>query len=97
VNGTERKVFEAAIQHYGVEAQQKLVLEEMSELQKEICKMWRGRDNIDHIAEEVADVEITLDQLKLMLNIEYKVFDFRQQKVQRQVQRLVDDGCEAAI
>jgi hypothetical protein len=97
VNQKEKIVFESAIQHYGVEAQQKMVLEEMSELQKEICKLWRGRDAITHIAEETADMEIMLEQLKLMLNIEGKVNDFRQQKVERLVQRLIDDGCEVAL
>jgi hypothetical protein len=32
-----------------------------------------------------------------MLNIEGKVNDFRQQKVERLVQRLIDDGCEVAL
>ena len=66
----------------------KMVLEEMSELQKEICKLWRGKDNRDAIAEEVADVEIMLDQLKLMLDIPYEVEQHRQNKLQRLRERL---------
>ena len=60
----------------------------MSELQKEICKLWRGKDNRDAIAEEVADVEIMLDQLKLMLDIPYQVEQHRQNKLQRLQERL---------
>lgn len=44
----------------------KMLLEEMAELQKEICKAWRGKDNEVEIAEEVADVEIMLEQIKLI-------------------------------
>lgn len=51
-----------AIIAWGEDSQMKMLLEEMSELQKEICKSWRGADNVDHIAEEIADVEIMLDQ-----------------------------------
>lgn len=61
----------------------KMVLEEMSELQKEICKRWRGKDNRDAIIEEVADLEIMLDQLKLMLDIQYHVQQARQDKLLR--------------
>ena len=43
-----------------------MAFEEMSELQKEMCKRFRGEKNDDHIAEEIADVEIMLDQLNLM-------------------------------
>lgn len=65
-----------------------MVLEEMSELQKEICKRWRGKDNIKAIAEEVADVEIVLGQLKLMLDIEDLVADYWDEKMARLKERL---------
>ena len=84
----ELSVFQRAIATWGDDAQMKMVLEEMSELQKEICKMWRGKDNRGAIAEEVADVEIMLDQLKLMLDIPYEVEQHRQNKLQRLRERL---------
>ena len=84
----EMSLLQRAIAKYGKDAQMKMVLEEMSELQKEICKMWRGKDNRDAIAEEVADVEIMLDQLKLMLDIPYQVEQHRQNKLQRLQERL---------
>ena len=65
-----------------------MVLEEGSELQKEICKLWRGRDNIQAIAEEVADVGIMLDQLKLILDITEDVQQFREKKITRLKERL---------
>ena len=49
---------------WGKNAQILMVLEEMSELQKEILKnINRGKDNIKEIAEETADVFIMLEQL----------------------------------
>ena len=84
----EMSLLHRAIAKYGKDAQMKMVLEEMSELQKEICKLWRGKDNRDAIAEEVADVEIMLDQLKLMLDIPYQVEQHRQKKLQRLQERL---------
>lgn len=38
----EWNTLELAVKKYGPEAQLKMMLEEMSELQKEICKLWRG-------------------------------------------------------
>ena len=65
-----------------------MVFEEVAELQKEICKLWRGRDNIQAIAEEVADVGIMLDQLKLILDITEDVQQFREKKITRLKERL---------
>lgn len=64
----------------------------MAELQKEICKRWRGNDNLEQIAEETADVEIMLTQLKMMLGIEQKTEEYRQKKVIRLLERMRVDG-----
>lgn len=82
------EILMAAIEKWGEDAQTKMVLEEMSELQKEICKRWRGKDNLDAIADEVADVEIMLRQLKLMLGISNEVEQHRQAKMLRLKERL---------
>lgn len=84
----EVDILQWAISKWGEDAQMKMVLEEMSELQKEICKRWRGKDNLDAIIEEVADVEIMLDQLKLMLDIPYHVEQRRVEKLARLQKRL---------
>ena len=96
MKASDKPLLVAAIKTYGKEAQTKMVLEEMSELQKEICKAWRGRDNIGNIAEEIADVEIMLDQLKLMLDIEEEVGQYRQEKLRRLEQRLWREQHEPA-
>ena len=77
-----------AIRVFGEDSQKKMLLEEISELQKEICKSWRGADNVDHIAEEIADVEIMLEQLKIMTDCSSRVDTIREQKLRRLEQKL---------
>jgi len=65
MNDSEKiKVYDAAYKLWGVHAQMFMLLEEMSELQKEVCKQVRGKENTDNIIEEIADVEIMLEQLQ---------------------------------
>lgn len=93
---TENRILMAAIKTYGNDVQKKMALEEMSELQKEICKNWRGKDNYDEIAEEIADVEIMLDQLKMIYGIsERQVLKFRNDKVIRLKERLQNVGVNS--
>ena len=88
MTGMERAVFEGAIRTWGVTAQVTMVFEEMSELQKELCKQLRGGCVVDHIAEEIADVEIMLDQMKILYNIQDDVSEQRKKKVERLLRRL---------
>ena len=76
------------VDKYGEEAQTRMAIEEMSELTKEICKHFRGNDNLEHIAEEIADVEIMLDQLKMMFGLEEKTKAYRKYKIKRMVENL---------
>ena len=46
-----------------------IACEELSELQKEICKHLRGKGNREHIIEEMADVQLMLDEMKVFFNI----------------------------
>ena len=57
--------------------------EEALELTKELSKNLRGQDNAAHIAEEIADVEIMLEELKLMFCIRDEVTQQRTVKLQR--------------
>ena len=58
-------VLKRALHTWGEQAQMMMVVEEMSELMKEILKnVNRGKDNLAEIIEETADVEIMLEQLK---------------------------------
>ncbi len=82
------KVVHRAIETYGVDKQLKMVLEEMAELQKEICKNWRGKENVAAIAEECADLEIMLEQLKIIFGIEGSVEQQKAYKINRLKLRL---------
>lgn len=81
-------IYERALAHYGAETQTLMVFEEMSELQKELCKRARGVDNIDAIAEEIADVEIMLEQMKLLHNCTEQVRKHRIKKLVRLAHRM---------
>ena len=59
-------VLRKAIDAYGKESQIKMMIEGMSELTKELCKCFRGEADTDHILEEMADVQIMLDQMKMI-------------------------------
>jgi len=63
------KIYQEAIEVNGAEVQLIVALEELSEAQKEICKILRGQGSRDHLAEEVADATIVLEQVRLLLNI----------------------------
>ena len=88
MTGTERAVFHKALDTWGAEAQFLCLLEEMAELQDALCKHKRGRRSAEDIAEEIADVEIMLDQMKLHFHIEEAVKAQRVRKVARVEERL---------
>lgn len=84
----ERAVFAWALEKYGKKSQIGMVMEEMAELQKELCKNLRGVKNKNEIAEEIADVSIMLDQMALLFKEEKDVGRWRRYKVDRLVERL---------
>ena len=64
----EKGVFDAAIWRHGALSQTDMMIEEMSELTKAILKNRRraSAETVDAILEEMADVEIMLDQMKMI-------------------------------
>ena len=58
----ETAICQLAVNVYGKTSQCTVCMEEMAELTKELSKNLRGQDNAAHIAEEIADVEIMLEQ-----------------------------------
>jgi NTP pyrophosphatase (non-canonical NTP hydrolase) len=87
-----REVYQTAISLYGKEAQRQMVIEEMSELTKEICKISRGKLDLEALADEIADVTIMLEQLRLMYDIDAEVNSHIDYKVLRLVARLAGKG-----
>ena len=81
--------YKQAIELYGEHAQKLMVIEEMSELTKEICKDFRGQLDREHLIEEMADVTITIDQLMMMYKIDFgEIQKVRKSKIERLKERL---------
>ena len=87
----ETEVLQRALDTYGSALQIVVMMEEMSELQKELCKYLRGKYSPANIAEEIADVEIMLEQMKMLFCLADDVRDVRRRKVERLKERL-DNG-----
>lgn len=85
---TEYEILKAAIRTFGEEAQERQAIEECSELIQAICHKHRGRKH--NIAEEIADVEIMLNQLKIINNCSAEVKKIRDKKVVRLYGRVMD-------
>lgn len=77
-----------ALKTYGADAQITMVFEEMAELQKELCKHARGSDNKAHIAEEIADCLIMLEQMQILFDIRDDVNKFTMVKLERLKERI---------
>lgn len=93
-----KEILQKAIDTYGEDTQSDMVIEEMSELTKEILKLRRAVNSKMHsvfladckfkIADEIADVEIMLTQLKMMHNCEELVEERKEYKVNRLKERM---------
>lgn len=93
---TNNDVYVKAIQTFGEENQLFQLCEELAELIKAVNKWRRNKElanvytaYLDDVTEEIADVEIMIDQVKLMLNIqEVELLDMKQKKIHRLAERL---------
>ena len=78
-----KKVYQAALNKWGVDLQTMMAVEEMSELTKEICKIKRGKMDMDALADEIADVTIMLEQLRMIYGLNDAVCDHMDAKITR--------------
>ena len=89
------------IEHYGVNNQQRKLMEEIFELQeaitqKEYPAIAKGYKNEqldklekEHIEEEFADVMVILEQFKIYYNLDNdKIVDIMYKKIDRQLERI---------
>lgn len=77
------KVYTDARSTFGVGMQLIVAVEEMSEVQKEITKALRGNLDRMHLAEEVADATIMLEQLRQIFDINEPVCEMMDSKILR--------------
>lgn len=85
-------VLAMAIAIYGYRNQLVVATEEMSELTKELCKWLRGEGHACNIAEEIADVEIMLAQLKKIFTCHAEVESQKKRKLERLAERIRSYG-----
>ena len=90
ISDSDAEVLQRALDTYGSALQIVVMMEEMSELQKELCKYLRGKYSPANIAEEIADVEIMIEQMKMLFCCADDVRDVRRRKVERLKERLDD-------
>jgi len=79
----QRGVCKRAVEEYGEFPQIIMAMEEMSELIQALSKSIRGKTDVDNIAEEIADVEIMLMQMKHIFHCGMAVNDWKTAKVHR--------------
>ena len=82
------EIIEAAIRVYGAREQEDMAVEECAELIQAINHKHRGRSH--NIAEEIADVEICLEQLKIINECTDDVVKIKMEKIER----LYDNICD---
>ena len=78
------------INTYGTKPQQDIAIEEMSELQKAILKHRRygSKETEQAIIDEIADVSIMLEQLKIIYSCSKEVEERIDYKIDRQIKRI---------
>lgn len=80
-------------EYYGLRVQMRQLIEEMAELTQVICKSERyDLDTVrEHLVEEVADVEVVLEQVIYLLG-DNRIEQIRAEKIARQKRRIEDAG-----
>lgn len=85
--------------YYGLDSQLNILQEELSELIQAVSKYRRGDQS--HILEEIADVEIMLDQVKYLLGnpeiprslIYESIQSIKEDKLKRQLGRIQEEAA----
>ena len=92
--------------HYGFDSQSHMLIEEMAELAQAINKLYRSTGThgyptddgvtktIANLHEEIADVEICLEQLTHLLHCRATVDAWKEKKVERQLERMEKENEE---
>lgn len=87
----KEKLYKDLAEFHGEQHQCLVCIEEMAELTKELVKYERGHEDEDQykkIAEEIADVEIMLEQVARIYDVEADVDKWKDEKLKRTRARL---------
>ena len=91
----QKKQCSNIFEHYGEENQLEKLKEELNELYEAVVDFQGNQSeaNRNHLAEELADVEIMLRQIKAVVGD--KVDEFIQYKLTRQLKRIEDESLSS--
>ena len=92
---TEHDIFALAINEYGEKAQEDIAIEECGELICAISHKHRGREH--NIPEEIADVEIMLEQLKIINDCHADVERIKARKIVRLFKKILNRNGRAFV
>lgn len=96
----KNEIYSKAISTYGEDGQIDMVIEEMAELTQALLKIRRYRKEhegdfttklLDHVSEEMADVEIVLEQARMILQNEDLIDWYKKNKLKRLEERLKEE------
>ena len=94
MNEKDELLYSRAIKAFGIENQKRMFIEESAELVKELLKEFREIGNINKIIEEIVDVQIVLDQLKLIycsdINLYKKVRLEKINRLQHEINKKIE-------
>ena len=86
-------IIRKTIECYGTEKQSVVCMEECCELVQAISKELRGKSDKEHLAEEMADVLICMEMLKIMYHItDDELNEWVKKKQFRQLKRITESG-----
>lgn len=83
------QLYKKAIKYWGLEAQMFMMFEEMAELQKAITKIWRGQGTKEDMADELADVEVMMEQMVIAFGIDVELIQMRKIKKLNRLKELL--------
>lgn len=89
---TDRALFFESLLKWGIESQFLMVVEECAELQHVILKRFRGQQNDNKLAEEIADVQFMIDEIITVMGLENMVATWRTIKRNRLEGLLYEDS-----
>ena len=87
----DKRIISDSINHYGVNLQTTVCMEECAELIQAISKAKRGKLDKENMMEEIADVLICIEMLKQIYNIsDCSIENWIKRKQERMLRRMED-------
>ena len=78
-----------AVDTFGKVYEMTVAIEEMGELIQALTKVIRGKPDFDNVAEEIADVEIAMEELKYAFNNANQVREWKHRKILRLSEKII--------